>query len=446
MVRNLLVGLFIFFSLVNFSSSAAAYNVAAVEQYADNWWYRNNPDFDSFPLADCANFVSQCMIAGGMMLGTDENKALLINGVQENHIKKGGAISTVVSLMPYIENFEHAEKIISTSLEYLNSVLDVGDVIVFGYDDGDHLHNEYDEFSHSAIVHKKAAGEVFLAYHSNYRNEMPIEEVIENGNDPKYTRVIAYHFPNSTETGQHMRIYGTGNYYGDNSLDFIVMDSGYNYEGYIVNNTDPNEQDLVVGENTTPLNGCAHYISAYCTDAHKGIPSDGQTFGQPWTNSSPEHWSYWVRKAVILGNQYNAESMDILSAVWYITDRSGDYNSILQDIGYPEDGPDKNVSGSAGGLTDNSIKLVHNKFNPKRGESVNIHFKLTEQSRTTIKIYTIDGVLVYTVLDNVILAPGTYLHYWTGKNLYSDFVASGIYYLHITTNTFKSTKKICVIK
>ncbi|MCD4814215.1 amidase domain-containing protein [bacterium] len=438
--------IFILTALFGFSflaQSVVAYNTAVVAQYADDYWDRRNPDYDNFHGADCANFVSQCLIAGGMMLGTDEDKALFIDGVLEDHIKKGGVISTVVSLMPYIENFEHAEKIISNSVEYLNTVLNVGDVVVFGYDDGDVLSNEYDEFSHSAIVYKKDQGEILLAYHSTDSIDVTIQEAINNGN---YNRIIAYHFPNSTETGQHVRFYGTGEYYGDHTLDMIVMDSGYNYEGYIIDSTDDGEQDLVVGENTSSLNGCAHFIKAYCSDAHKGIPDDGLIFGQPWTSHDPDHWAYWARLAVVYANQNNYSSLDTLQAIWYITDRSGSYNQILTGIGYASDGPDKNISGYYPPVNDNSIKLFHNKFNPINNETMSIVYNLFESGPVSIKIYTIDGTLVVTILNGVFRNAGSHLEVWHGKNERLNIVASGIYFLHIEAPGLKDTKKICVVK
>ena len=46
------------------------YNAAAAVKYARNWWNRRNPNYDDFSYSggDCANFVSQCLIAGGFSI------------------------------------------------------------------------------------------------------------------------------------------------------------------------------------------------------------------------------------------------------------------------------------------------------------------------------------------------------------------------------------------
>ena len=45
-----------------------AYNTFQAKRYADKWWDdRNIPFFNDYS-ADCANFVSQCLISGGIDL------------------------------------------------------------------------------------------------------------------------------------------------------------------------------------------------------------------------------------------------------------------------------------------------------------------------------------------------------------------------------------------
>jgi len=48
---------------------SAAYNVDAAVAYAEEWWDRPyNPAYHDYGAYDCANFVSQCLIAGGLSL------------------------------------------------------------------------------------------------------------------------------------------------------------------------------------------------------------------------------------------------------------------------------------------------------------------------------------------------------------------------------------------
>ena len=47
-------------------SERIVYDRAAAVAYADEWALGNNPSFWSSPDSDCANFVSQCVAAGGL--------------------------------------------------------------------------------------------------------------------------------------------------------------------------------------------------------------------------------------------------------------------------------------------------------------------------------------------------------------------------------------------
>ena len=44
---------------------AFSYNPSAAVNYALSYCRNYNPAYNSYPGADCANFVSQCLIAGG---------------------------------------------------------------------------------------------------------------------------------------------------------------------------------------------------------------------------------------------------------------------------------------------------------------------------------------------------------------------------------------------
>ena len=144
-------------------------------------------------------------------------------------------------------------------------------------------------------------------------------------------------------TSSSQQFSGTGSYYGNGALYMTVLEGGANYEGYVLLNCNDDEQDMVVGQQTDQFPaGTSSYIRGYCTDAEADIPSIGAVFGSPWTSESTSHWAYWERKVVIYGNENNYSDDDILGAIWYISDRSGIYNSILSNIGYPVNGPTKN--------------------------------------------------------------------------------------------------------
>lgn len=403
--------------------------------YANKWWDgRNTRDYADYSNVggDCANFVSQCLIDGGMDLVQDGN-------IPSGHIGIGGTITWCDSLHAHLKNFQHAEVTFGENAGQAPFNLSPGDVVIFGRDD--------DIYSHAAIVATGNGGNVLLAAHSGDHNDLTIDGYLSwLRNKFGSGHITFYHFPTYSEIGREQVFYGTSNYVGEKSLISVVYQSGTNYEGYIVDSTDDSDQDLVVGDSTTALNGCAHYISAYCTDAHKGIPSDGQTFGQPWTSETSNHWAYWVRKGIQYANQHDYSSLDVLSAVWYITDRTGYYNSILSGIAYPLNGPTKNAANAQTAIGNNSLRLVHNECHPIKGEEVTILYNIASPGKISIKIYTVDGVLVRTVVDGSRQAGGAHVETWDGRNTRGTFVASGIYLLHLEAPGWRQTKKICIIK
>ena len=208
---------------------------------------------------------------------------------------------------------------------------------------------------------------------------------------------------------------------------------------------------MAIGEDTSKYSGCAHYIKAFCTNAHKEIPYWGEKFGDPWTSDDPNHWAYWVKKAVIYGDQNGYSSSDTLQAVWYITDRAASYNDILKNIGYPSNGPDKNIHGYQGPtgaflVNSNSMKLVNNKFNPIKNEYMTILVNMNNGGNININIYTIDGVLVKTLIKDSNYFSGVSMFTWNGTNDQNEIVASGIYLVRVEAPGFKDIKKACVLK
>ena len=50
-------------------TTSSNYDPQAAANYADTWWNGRNPAYYDYGYNDCANFVSQCLIAGGLSLG-----------------------------------------------------------------------------------------------------------------------------------------------------------------------------------------------------------------------------------------------------------------------------------------------------------------------------------------------------------------------------------------
>ncbi|MDD5688320.1 MAG: M6 family metalloprotease domain-containing protein [Elusimicrobia bacterium] len=92
----------------------------------------------------------------------------------------------------------------------------------------------------------------------------------------------------------------------------------------------------------------------------------------------------------------------------------------------------------------NNIKPINNLFVPG-AEKTTIYYKTSNDGNVTVKIYTLDGRFIKTLVSEYISA-GTYFIGWDGKNSDNNTVASGIYLIHITAPGYKETKKICVIR
>jgi parallel beta-helix repeat protein len=53
--------------------ASSSYDVQAAVSYAETWWSGRNPAYYDYGSYDCANFVSQCLIAGGLNLAVSPN-------------------------------------------------------------------------------------------------------------------------------------------------------------------------------------------------------------------------------------------------------------------------------------------------------------------------------------------------------------------------------------
>ena len=93
-----------------------------------------------------------------------------------------------------------------------------------------------------------------------------------------------------------------------------------------------------------------------------------------------------------------------------------------------------------------SLKAVNNLFNPAKGESVQIRYAIVNSGKVTVRVYTPQGRLVKTLIDEQRTA-GSYSDLsWNGSNGIGETVASGIYLVHIEGPRFSQTRKIAVVR
>ncbi|MGH7442885.1 MAG: hypothetical protein ACREKE_09465, partial [bacterium] len=100
----------------------------------------------------------------------------------------------------------------------------------------------------------------------------------------------------------------------------------------------------------------------------------------------------------------------------------------------------------------NSLYIYRNSFDPMTGGSVNIQVGLQQSGNFWVKIYTLNGEYVNTVI------PTTYswgqsnspylstVYTWNGTNSRGQTVASGVYLIHLQGPGFSTDGRVAVIK
>lgn len=98
-------------------------------------------------------------------------------------------------------------------------------------------------------------------------------------------------------------------------------------------------------------------------------------------------------------------------------------------------------------LSTNRSELAawNNIFNPLKGEKATVKYDIQNPGRVTIRLYTLSGTFIATLLDGDLPA-GKGSVDWRGRNFNGSAVASGIYLVHMDAPGFSKTQKIAVIK
>lgn len=96
------------------------------------------------------------------------------------------------------------------------------------------------------------------------------------------------------------------------------------------------------------------------------------------------------------------------------------------------------------------VKLYQNGPNPfdlsVSNPFTRIKYELSEDTEVTIRVYTMTGRIVKTLLDRVTKPAGTWEVVWDGKSEEGKYVESGIYFYSLITPTKTITKKMLVIR
>ncbi len=92
-----------------------------------------------------------------------------------------------------------------------------------------------------------------------------------------------------------------------------------------------------------------------------------------------------------------------------------------------------------------SFSAWNNVFDPLRGQHATIKYQIQQSGHVTIRLYTLSGRLVTTLLDNNLPAGEGSID-WAGQNSAGSTVASGVYIAHIDGPGISQTQKIIVVK
>ena len=133
--------------------------------YALNWYNARNPHYNDFTASggDCANFVSQCLISGGMSLwrGTNGGGYGVYPDVDRPTTYSNGTIPYCDYLHLHLTRYQPVEYtyVVEGVNASIPANIDVGDVVIFGTASGD-------KWSHAMIVVTLGAGDIGLAGHT----------------------------------------------------------------------------------------------------------------------------------------------------------------------------------------------------------------------------------------------------------------------------------------
>lgn len=95
--------------------------------------------------------------------------------------------------------------------------------------------------------------------------------------------------------------------------------------------------------------------------------------------------------------------------------------------------------------TSNGLVISNRKIEPLKGGKAGIQLALAQAGMVSIKIYTLQGLLVKTLASEY-LAAGNYTFDWAALNDGGNLVASGVYLIRVKSPGIDKTQKVVVIK
>lgn len=170
-------------------SNPAFVNAGAVQAYAERWWNDRNPNFQNWNPNNCANYVSQLLLAGGVNRTIPEPRPTVnvydttdywysFNTPNNNYEQS----TSWIRVLDFFNYWNRSQETISPQNLNPYRDLDVGDVIQLQPKSGG-------IFYHSMMVIDKDDKTVYLTGNSNDRQRMDIREIKDtNFRAIKFTR------------------------------------------------------------------------------------------------------------------------------------------------------------------------------------------------------------------------------------------------------------------
>lgn len=172
------------------SDPSSTYDRNAAIDYAKKWAYKSNPNFPSFD-GDCANFISQCLLAGGFEMNgdwycnPDLNPRALFD---QNYNWKWSILwSGAKEQYEYLKNSNIvSEEVVITGVDEITAAINdpenpvkVGDVMYLKFDQ--------DRPHHATIISKIEDGMVYFAAHTDSYDAKPLSQFFnDNQNGSAY--------------------------------------------------------------------------------------------------------------------------------------------------------------------------------------------------------------------------------------------------------------------
>ncbi len=177
---------------------AYTYNRQAAYGYAKKWWDGRNSHYTDFSSmgGDCANFVSQCLIAGGLSLHEGTNGGGYgVYPDRDRSLSSYGTIPYCDYMDTNLRNYQSSEVTYVTDGDpYVPSNIGLGDAVIFGDKNGD-------KYKHAMVVVSDSGSTVGVSGHSSNVWDRDFFTELSY-----FSCATFYHFPVNTAEYHHFKV------------------------------------------------------------------------------------------------------------------------------------------------------------------------------------------------------------------------------------------------